>query len=146
MVQTVDDNKNSFKKGFSIVEILVAIVIFSLALLGLLSTILTVYKMDVKNSLRDMANRILMEQLEGVQELGYSGVNSTLNNGTSGCRDALLTGKNVVERPLRNTIYRFGKFYSISDNPAIGIKKVTVEVCWFYRGKFYSLNGTTIVR
>ena len=137
---------NCFKKGFTIVEVLVAMVIFSLVLLGLLSAIITVYKIDVRNSLRDMANRILSEQLEKVQVLGYSGVTTALNNGTTSCRDALYTNKNVIERTLRNRVYKFGEFYYISDNPILGIKKVTVEVCWIYRGKFYSINGTTIVK
>ncbi len=135
-----------FKVGFSIIEILVAIVIFSLILLGLLSAVLTVYEIEMRNSLRDMANLILVEQLEEIRTLGYSGVNSALNNGTSNCKDALLSGKNIVERELKNTLYRFGKFYSISNNTVIGVKKVTVEICWFYKGRLYSLNGTTIVR
>ncbi|WP_456456106.1 type IV pilus modification PilV family protein [Thermovibrio sp.] len=136
----------SKRLGFSIVEVLISMVVLSIVLIGLLSSILVYIRINQQNDIRNIANQILVENLEKVKSEDYSDITPAINNGSTSCKDALVNKKNVEIRFIRNKKLIFGKFFDISDNSTLRIKRVKVEICWFFRGNFYSINGTTIVR
>jgi len=130
--------------GFSFVEVLVAITIFSIVFLGLFATVSFVISNNLRNLERNEAVRILEESLESVRDREFSSITeATLNKGTSSCIDSL--NKCQVKRQMRNFSLCFGRFFKIG-NLNSDLKKVLVEVCWRNKGKFYKISGETVVR
>ncbi len=136
----------SRRLGFSIIEVLISVVILSIVLIGLLFSILVYIRVNQQNDIRNIANQILIANLEEVRSKGYSGINPSINNGSTSCQDALVNKKNIEVRFVRDKKVIFGKYFNITNNNFLKIKKVKVEICWFFRGKFHSINGTVIVK
>jgi len=140
------------RKGFSLVEVLVAAVIAIIALLGLLATAAYFERYSVRRALLRQASGILSNRLEIVKSMPYQNVTEVkLNNGANNCLEALnnctsSNSPNCVERIVENKTRKFGLYYRIVENPSFQIKEVNLTVCWKYRGKLNSVSGDTIVR
>jgi len=135
--------KNS--KGFSIIEVMVALLILTIFLLGSLNAFFIYSKSHYRNLLRDTASEILFSELESLRSENFTAIdNSTLNKGNHSCLEALQNHKNSVYLELGNRKWEFGKFYKV-DNKDSSTKKVTVEVCWFFNRKLYSISGSTLL-
>lgn len=133
------------RKGFTLVEVLIAAVIAVVVLLGLLAAAIYFEKFSIRRALFHEASNILYSKLETVKSLPYQDiVESKLNNGAKDCSDAL--SKNYVERTVGSKTYRFGLFYKVADNPTYQIKDVMLTVCWKYVDKLHEVSGDTIVR
>ena len=132
------------RKGFSLIEVLIAAVIAVIVLLGLLAAVIYFEKYTVKRALFTEASNILYSQLEAVKSLPYSDVGTNLNNGAVDCEDAL--SKNYVERCIGSKKYRFGLFFEITPASNNQIKEVKLDVCWRYGNKLFKVSGNTIVR
>jgi len=133
------------RKGFSLLEALVAMVIAFIVLMGLLAGLVYATKVSLKKAYLNEATRILNEKLEELHQMDFDDVNPSLNNGATSCGDAL-SGKNAIYRQIRNRKARFGLFYQIAQDPDYSVKKVDLEVCWKLEGKFHSITGSTVVR
>jgi len=132
------------KYGFSLIEVLVAIAIFSLVFLGLFATVSFIISNNLRNLERNEAVLILEESLESIGNKEYSSITeANLNNGVSNCTNSL--NKCQIKRQMRNFSVCFGRFFRIN-NLNSDLKKVLVEVCWRNKGKFYKISGETIVR
>ncbi|WP_022846409.1 MULTISPECIES: type IV pilus modification PilV family protein [unclassified Desulfurobacterium] len=135
------------RKGFTLLEVLVAFVIFSIVMIALLDSAGFYYRISVENDLLNAASKIARENLESVRNMDYNFITaSVLDNGTSSCREALTTGKNLEVVQLRNQNFAFGKYFNVVVDPTLDIKQVTVYVCWNYNGKFHQLDYSTVVR
>ncbi|WP_456397625.1 type IV pilus modification PilV family protein [Desulfurobacterium sp.] len=135
------------RRGFTLLEVLVALVIFSLVMIALLDSAGFYYHISTQNDLLNVASKIARENLESVRNMDYADITeANLNNGTNSCKEALTTDKNVELVRLRNQNYAFGKYFDVVTDPTLDIKQVTVHVCWNYNGKFHQLNYSTVIR
>lgn len=122
------------KKGFSLVEALVAIFLLAIILLGLLSALVVVYENSTKNLIRDEAVKIANKYAEKYR-------NMDLNS--------IPTNKPIQEqRNIRNAqiTYNIDVTSSFVPNTNNKIKRVQITVSWTYKGKNYSHTIETLVR
>jgi len=128
------------KKGYTLVEVLVALLTFSVTLLGLFAAVSAV----VSNSLlvleRTEAVSVLTESLEIVRN--SSNVTS-LNLGFQSCADSL--SNCTLKRRVRDLNVCFGRFYRAFPVNGTSLKRVSVEVCWKNKGRLLKVLGETIV-
>jgi len=134
------------RKGFTIIEVLMALAIATIVFLGLLAALLYARNYNMIKATQYEAMRILHEKLEELSKMDYSSVTSALNNGATDCQDALDNRKNYISRYVGNLKVDYGIYYGISENPVLQLKKVELDVCWRYRGRLHTISGTTILR
>lgn len=133
------------RKGFTIVEVLVAVIILIIVILGLLSAVVIFEKYSMESALLNEASNILYSKLEQVKRLPYSDIiEEKLNNGADSCESAL--SKNFLTRSIGNKQVKFGLYYKIQTDRIYQIKEINLTVCWKYRGKLHKISGETIVR
>jgi|GEM_PF-4600070 len=121
------------KTGFTLVEVMVALAVLTIGILGLLSAVAYVARNNFQNLAREEAVRILSEELDSLRHTNYSEIdNSTLNCIDSFNCTKLLSGSytNCFEyRLIRTMNCTFAKFYQVEESEP-GVKKVTVYICW----------------
>ncbi|WP_029520371.1 prepilin-type N-terminal cleavage/methylation domain-containing protein [Persephonella sp. IF05-L8] len=119
------------KKGFSLIEALVALFILALLLLGLLSSLIVVYDNSTKNLLRDEAVKIANEYAEKYRNMDFSSIPPSASV--------------TEERKIRNAQVTYTVNVNSSDINN-QIKRVQITVNWTYKGKNYSHTVETLVR
>ncbi len=134
------------REGFTLVETLIAISIAAIVFLGLFAALLYAKKYNMSKSCQYEALRILHEKLEELSKMDYSSVTPLLNNGATSCQDALDSKKNYLTRYVGNLQVDYGIYYDINENATLQLKRVNLDVCWRYKGKFHQISGTTIIR
>ncbi len=115
--------------GFSLVEVLVALVVLIVVILALVFSSITSLSYSTQNLLRDEAVRIATEFVEG-------NLNCTHSNATS----------SIVIRRIRNAEIAYN--VTCASQQCCGledVRKVTVTVSWSYKGQLYSYSTETIV-
>ncbi|RKQ64014.1 pilin/secretion family protein with methylation motif [Thermovibrio guaymasensis] len=132
------------REGFTIIETLIALAISTIVFLGLLATLLYAKKYNMSKACQYEAVRILHEKLEELAKMDYAEVTSELNNGATNCQDALR--KNYITRYIGNLKVKYGLYYDINENTDLQLKRINLEVCWKYQGKFHHVSGTTVIR
>ncbi len=117
----------STEKGFTLLEILAAMAILSIGLLGMTLLILGVIRGNLTSEKNTIAATLAQDQMEKVKGLGYDHV--------------------VNETQNYNTITNFPSFKRVtavtSNTPAAGMKTVTVTVYW--NSDSHSLAVSTIL-
>lgn len=136
--------KSVNRKGFTIIETLVALVILAVALLGLLAAYAGYFKYSSLNTIREQTSKILEEKLDYVRSLNYDNVTTSLNNGAANCSDALSKSINTGSINVGNLNLKYATYYGITNST--DYKIVAVDVCWRYRGKLKSISSKTVVR
>jgi len=124
------DNYN----GFSLIEILVAITILCIGLLGMVGlTVGIIYSNKVSNNITT-ATIVAQNMMEDMQRLGYSGTSSS----------------DVTTTEDYNSISDFPTFKRITkidvDAPVADLKTITVTVNWYYYGKLSSIILKTFLK
>lgn len=78
-----DNNQKHGNQGFTLVEIMVALVVFSVVMLGLAAGLIAATKTNRQNVLRDEATRVANEELSRLKGLQFTetGVSGALNAG-----------------------------------------------------------------
>lgn len=107
------DKGNHCSMGFTLIEVLVAIVILSVGLLGMASLTVGIIHGNKFSNEMTTATTLGQDKMEDVRNLGYSGVAPE--------------SKAVVSSPY--TGYKREVTVS-NDSPASGMKTVTVKVYW----------------
>jgi len=100
-------------KGFSLIEILVAITILSVGLLGTAALISGIIRGNQVSNRVTTATTLAQDKMEDIKRLGYS-------NSVSETRVSLSSPYNNYEREVTVT----------PNSPAANMKTVTVEVYW----------------
>lgn len=107
-------SKYNARAGFSLVEILVAMTILSVGLLGMTLLIVGVSRVNSVSDNLTTAATLALDKMENIQGLGYANAVSATEN--------------------YNTITKFGSFKRvtnvINDSPSPGMKNITVKVYW----------------
>ncbi|NPA95046.1 MAG: prepilin-type N-terminal cleavage/methylation domain-containing protein [Thermodesulfobacteria bacterium] len=126
MEQTVTHNK----KGFTLIEALVALLLLSIVLLGLIPSFLSVYNLNLEMTTHDIAVEIAQELLEEARS-------QSLSN--------LIDSNSTISRRVNKTDVNFNVKQNVVDVFGGELKKVYIKVLWTYRGQPRSYNATTVV-
>jgi type IV pilus assembly protein PilV len=110
----------SNNQGFSLIEVMVAIVILMVGLLGLLQTANLAMEQNVKNMFRSEAVRIADSRMSGLKSLPYD--NMTANNIW------------LVPSRLRGFTKNYTMITQTSLIPGSVSKELVVSVRWEYKG------------
>ena len=143
------------RRGFSLLEVLVATAILAVTLLGLLAAVVVSQRENLSGLKREAATRLLKEELDSFFAIKYDDV--TLPNCPSSdadreeflrksCVKNLNSGVNIKVRIIRNINLSFAVSNCMLEDATIGIKTVYVDVCWKHRGSENHLIGSTIIR
>jgi type IV pilus assembly protein PilV len=119
------------KKGFTLVEALVALSILAILLLGLLSSLIVSYEISTKNVIRDEAVKIAEEYAEKYRNMDLNSIPAS--------------DTKTETRQIRNATVNFLITTTSTPISANKLKQVTITVEWNYKGKHYTHTITTIV-
>ncbi|UOD34525.1 prepilin-type N-terminal cleavage/methylation domain-containing protein [Deferribacteraceae bacterium V6Fe1] len=127
------------KPGFTLIEVLVSLTIFAVALLGMLGAIINIKEINTRNIIRDEAIKASQEIFNDLRNSAYTGIG---NIGSTPC-DPNDNSSNFT-RQLRNFNILFGR----TDNVAVSgnMKQVDMTLCWDYKGKRYEYKTSTLIR
>lgn len=123
------------KRGFTLVEVVVAVAILMVGLLGLLESINIATANNVRNSMRMEAVRIGDQQLNAARALPFDNITShpTVRTTTAGLRS--------INKP-------FSYQRTVTNLPAGGSptsKQILITVTWDFKGKTYTHMVNTMV-
>jgi type IV pilus assembly protein PilV len=103
--------------GFTLTEVLVAVVVFSVGLLGIAGLATVIIRGNTFSSMLTTATILAQDKLEESQDTAYTAINTG--------RDSV-TGNNII----------YTRVWNVTDNaPAAGMKTIEVTVSWRVRGK-----------
>lgn len=117
-IQSSAKTLNAGNKGFTLIEIMVAIVILSIGLLGMASLTVSIIKGNKLSNNLSVATTLGQDKMEDIRRLGYSGTPTTTTTVTENY----------------NTITDYGEYKRVTettiDSPATGMKTITVTTYW----------------
>ena len=117
-IQSSANTLNANNKGFTLIEIMVAIVILSVGLLGMASLTVGIIKGNKFSSNLSTATVLGQDKMEDIRRLGYSGTSATTTTVTENY----------------NTITDYGEYKRVTettiDSPAAGMKTILVTTYW----------------
>lgn len=130
MAMTVSGLRNS--KGFTLVEVMVAIAILSIALLGLVSVTVMVIKSNSFSKEMTKATTLANDKMEDLKKSSYSG---------------LVSGTDTKTDPSTDTsrlIYT--KTWTVTQNsPIVGTKTIDITVQWNSQGTSHNVTVRNII-
>lgn len=117
--------------GFTLVEVLVAIVILMVGLLGMFQSINLALNQNLQNQLRHKAVSIAEEQLNEIKGRSFENISGNT--------------KKSVPVPMGATFSNFSVERKVADLAATDskTKQISVRVWWRYRGKGYEHQTST---
>lgn len=123
-------------KGFTLIEVTIAIFILTVALLGLLSVTISVIKGNSFGERMTTATTMAGDKLEEVKSKSYSSISA---------------GTTTDYKNLDSTNGMAGAFYTrtltVAENtPAVNMKTITVTVLWNWGGIQRSVMLHTIIK
>lgn len=127
----------SNKKGFSLIELLVAMFILVVVLLGLLLGLIIVKDNQIRSLLREEGVKLAQERLVKLKN-GELDPNNEEN--PNGCVPSA-----QYARLINKVRYNYGisqKKIAVIDQ----FTKISLEICWDYKGKNYNYKIETLVK
>jgi len=117
-VKAIQNQKNS-QKGFSLIEVLIAVFILGIVSVTLISVFIYGFNVVFKTRQVTIATQIAQEEVELVRNMNYD--------------DILLLGSTYSHDNLSDLVNGAGVL-SLESGPGDDIKKLTVSVTWDYQG------------
>lgn len=108
----------SGEKGFTLIEVMVAIIILSVGLLGMASLTTGIIRGNKLSNDQSIATTLAQDKMEDVKDLGYKGMPSTDTTTTQGYNS--ITGFGAYKRVTQTVV----------DSPAAGMKTITITTYW----------------
>jgi type IV pilus assembly protein PilV len=126
-----DDGEGRLRSrfGFTLVEVLVAMLILVVGMLGSLIGVMAASDHNLGNSLRNEAMRIAQEHLEDIRTGPFLSIAPAVS---------------LVQRQIRKSSYTFTATTGVQTSGTL--RQVTVTVQWSYKGRSRSYVAETIVR
>lgn len=127
---------NLNRQGFTLIEVMVALLIMAIGLLASLAGIMTAVNYNLGNDLRNEALKIAQEQQEAVRSMPY--INVAPLNGTN----------QTIQRQFGKAQRDFVLSW-ITQPTVLGgnnVQRVTLTVSWALKNKAYSYVSDTLVR
>ncbi len=128
-MKAIQNQKNP-QKGFSLIEVLIAIFILGIVSVTLISVFIYGFNVVFKTRQVFMATQIAQEEVELVRNMNYD--------------DILLLGSTYTHDSLSELVNGAGAL-SIESGPGDDIKKLTVSVTWDYQGTNMRKDVVTFV-
>lgn len=138
------------KKGVSLVEVMIALVILLLVFLALMQTALVSIDANIRNLLRDEAVSIAEQRMTALKNRLFTvAVTDAVLNDTGGVEAAdnvrVAAPMNVIPRSFRNFSVDFFLWKNIDDLNTEN-KQITIIVRWTWKGEAYSHAISTVMR
>ncbi|WP_457624066.1 type IV pilus modification PilV family protein [Persephonella sp.] len=127
-------NVFSNKKGFTILEALIAMVIFSLVLIFMAQSFLLAYQLNYIKLVKDETIKIAQEQLELLRNESYSNIVTSCAGTCNNFDPAASPPECTINRQIRNNTVVFGKEISVSEDEPY--KSVTLTICTNKKDRF----------
>jgi type IV pilus assembly protein PilV len=134
VMKTVD--KPISNRGFTLIEILVAVFLLVTAILGVISTTVIIIKSNALSKSMTTATTLAKDKMEQLKNTGYN----DLLEGT----DYANMESTVQETSAADSIYTRTWIVN-SDSPAEGMKTITVTVQWNWQSALHNVILTTIM-
>jgi type IV pilus assembly protein PilV len=115
-------------RGFTLVEMLMALLIMTVGLLGLLQSLQVAYQHSTRNRLREEGILLAEEQMNELRLLTFNNITAR-NVVTSADRGIIAGGRNGIYTVIRNSEWIGGG----SPTAHSRSKKLTVTVQWSFR-------------
>ncbi|SEM06372.1 N-terminal methylation site-containing protein [Syntrophus gentianae] len=125
------------KRGFTLIEIMVAMFFLLTALLGLLSLTTSVVKGNAFSKMTTMANTLAKSKIEELKGYNYDDL-------SAGSVIDYATTSGAVSSTQTGTFYT-RTYTVVDDSPAVNMKNVTVQVGWSMNGTSHNVSTSTIV-
>ncbi len=133
------------KKGMTLVEVLVAMVLSLIISLALLQTSLIGIEHNVKNSIRDEAVGIAEKRINELRGTSWPGALTPNDLSDTGGVFTAFTVEPTLQRNIRTASVTFTPTKNIDDLDS-NTKQVTVRVSWTWKGATYTHSATTVLR
>ncbi|WP_457625531.1 type IV pilus modification PilV family protein [Persephonella sp.] len=134
------------KKGFTLVETLVAMFLFALILIFMLQSFLLAYKLNYLKLIKDEEVKIAQEELERLRNISYSNINNLCTGVCNNFDHTTANDQCKIQRQVRNRTVIFGREISVSET--YPYKQVTITICSEHKdgsGNNISYTTTTII-
>lgn len=131
------------KKGMTLVEVMVAMVISLIIFLALMQTSLIGIDQSMRNSLRDEAGRIAELRMSALKNLPFDNTALDDTNAVVG------TGTSTVEAVVTRTIRNFNVTFTptrIVDTVNTDTKEISVSVAWTWKGQTLTHSVTSVLK
>lgn len=142
-------NKHNDCKGFSLVELLVAVFVFSIAFTALYGVLVSSLVVLGQNKAKLGAVSLVQEQLEYVRSLPFNSVGVVLGNPSGAIPVTATTTLNGILYTRRTAVFWMDDpkdgLVSTTDTISTDYKQVKVEVSWVFRGDTKSVSAITTI-
>ncbi len=118
-VEIAIQNQENPQKGFSLIEVLIAVFILGIVSMTLVSVFMYGFNSVYKTRMVSLATQIAQEEIELVRNMNYD--------------DILLLQSTFTHDSLSELVNGAGEVI-IESGPGDDIKKLTISVTWVYRG------------
>ncbi|MGA1846943.1 type IV pilus modification PilV family protein [Deferribacter abyssi] len=138
MVQNVKQNN-----GFTLIELLVSIFIFTVVLLGLVASMITVKKINLRNNVRNIAVEQTNNEIEKLRSYGFAQIDNIISK-CEGIECSPLNDNCSIKVQYRNSMFSLGKSYALN-NVSSSLKKINITTCWNLFGRKYTYTSDTYI-
>ena len=132
------------KKGMTLVEVMIAMVISLIIFLALMQTSLISINQNMRNNLRDEAGRIADLRMSALKNLPFD--NPALADATAVGTGTTTTDNTGISRTIRNFSVQFAPITTVVDAVGTDTKEIRVTVAWQWKGQTFTNSVTSVLK